>query len=194
MRFLSMLRPTLPARPAGLPAPSHFGAALLVLVLAACSTLGGGVRGPVTPIAVDAGQAARQISAFRAENGLGPVSVDPRLMRAAADYAMLMGERDSIGHRLGGPLTRRVSATGYDWGYVGENLAASYSGIADAMAGWKRSPGHRKNLLSPYATHIGIAAVATPPGSKHRNYWALILAMPQPERITLRTAIIGAPL
>ena len=51
------------------------------------------------------------------------------------------------------------------------------------MAGWKASAGHRKNLLNPHVTEIGIAAVATPPGSKHRNYWALILAAPQPDRV-----------
>ena len=49
------------------------------------------------------------------------------------------------------------------------------------MAGWKASSGHRKNLLNPYATEIGIAAVATPAGSKKRTYWALILATPRPE-------------
>ena len=100
-------------------------------------------------------------------------------MRAAASYAEVMGERDQIGHRLGASLPRRVAAVGYNWGYVAENLAASYSSLDDAMLGWKNSPGHRQNLLNPYTTDIGIAAVATPAGSEHRNYWALILATPQ---------------
>jgi uncharacterized protein YkwD len=109
------------------------------------------------------------------------VRVDPRLMRAAAQYARVMGERDRIGHRLGSSLPRRVSAAGYEWGAAAENLAAGYATLDAAMQGWKRSPGHRQNLLSPYATDIGVAAVATPPGSRQRNYWALILAMPKPE-------------
>jgi uncharacterized protein YkwD len=146
--------------------------------LAGCTT---SIVQPVTPIPVDGARTARLISAYRAQNGLGPVSVDPRLMRAAASYAAVMGERDQIGHRLGASLPRRVSSVGYDWGYVGENLAASFSSLDDAMQGWKNSPGHRKNLLSPFATEIGVAAVATPPGSKHRNYWDLILATPQPQ-------------
>ena len=57
------------------------------------------------------------------------------------------------------------------------------------MKGWEASPGHRENLLSRYATEIGIAAVATPAGSKHRNYWALILALPQP--VGQRTLALG---
>ncbi len=104
-------------------------------------------------------------------------------MRVAADYARVMGEHDTIKHGIGGSLPRRVSAAGYDWGYAAENLAASFSTIEEAMQGWKNSPGHRKNLLSPYATEIGIAAVATPAGSDHRNYWALVLATPQPDRL-----------
>ncbi len=157
------------------------GAASLVfcLGLVACTTAR---TQPVTPIHVDAGSTARLISAYRAENGLGPVRVDSRLMRAAADYSRLMGERDRIGHKIGASLPRRVSAAGYDWGYAAENLAAGYTTVDEAMRGWKASPGHRRNLLSSYATEIGVAAVATPPGSKHRTYWALILAAPRQQR------------
>jgi uncharacterized protein YkwD len=150
----------------------------LGLWLSACTT--SSIQ-PVTPIPVDAGRAARLISAYRAENRLGPVGVDSRLMHAAAEYAAVMGKRDKIGHRLGASLPKRVALAGYTWGYVAENLAAGYGSLDDAMRGWKASAGHRHNLLSRYATEIGIAAVATPPGSKHRTYWALILAAPPPE-------------
>jgi uncharacterized protein YkwD len=142
---------------------------------------------------IDAGRAAHLISAYRAENGLAPVSVDSRLMRVAADYARVMGERDTIKHGIGASLPRRVSAARYKWGFAAENLAASYSTIEDAMQGWKKSFGHRKNLLSPHATEIGIAAVATPAGSEHRNYWALVLATPQPERLVARTVFFEIP-
>ncbi len=158
-----------------------FRAAILSLGLWLAGCTPSVVR-PVTPIPVDAASTARLISAYRAANGLGPVSVDERLMRAAASYAVVMGERDQIGHRLGASLPKRVSSVGYQWGYVAENLAAGYASLDDAMKGWKASPGHRRNLLSPYAMEIGVAAVSTPPGSKHRTYWALILAAPQPTR------------
>jgi uncharacterized protein YkwD len=92
---------------------------------------------------------------------------------------------------MGGSLPRRVSAAGYDWGFAAENLGAGYSTLDDAVQGWKTSPGHRKNLLDPHATEIGIAAVATPAGSHHRNYWALVLATPRPQRPVGRT-IVGS--
>jgi uncharacterized protein YkwD len=150
------------------------------LGIAACST--GGPR-PVTPISVDAGRAASLISAYRAQNGLGRVSVDSRLMSAAADYARAMGQRDKINHRIGGSLPKRITAARYVWGAAAENLAAGYSSLDDAMRGWKASAGHRRNLLNPNVSEVGIAAVATPAGAKHKNYWALILAAPPPERV-----------
>jgi uncharacterized protein YkwD len=112
-------------------------------------------------------------------------------MRVAAGYARTMGERDKINHRLGGSLPKRVAAAGYDWGAVAENLAAGYDSTDEAIAGWKASAGHRKNLLNPLVTEIGIAAVSTPPGSDHRNYWALVLAMPRPERVAAGVGVMG---
>jgi uncharacterized protein YkwD len=123
------------------------------------------------------------VSAYRAQNGLGPVSVDSRLMQAAAEQARAMGERDKLSHSSGGSLARRVSGVGYDWGATAENIGAGYSSLEAVMAGWKASSGHRKNLLNPRVTDVGIAAVATPPGSKKSSYWALILAMPRPEAV-----------
>ncbi|HEX9906448.1 MAG TPA: CAP domain-containing protein [Propylenella sp.] len=149
------------------------------MILAACTT--GGPQ-QVTPIPVDAGRAASLVSAYRGAHGLGRVGVDSRLMQAAAAHARAMGERDRISHRIGGSLARRVSAAGYEWSATAENLGAGFSSLDVAMAGWKDSAGHRTNLLNPNVTEIGIAAVAAPPGSKHRNYWALILSAPMPER------------
>ena len=51
------------------------------------------------------------------------------------------------------------------------------------MAAGKTPAGHRRNLLNPLVTEIGIAAVATGGDAKHDTYWALILAAPRPERV-----------
>jgi uncharacterized protein YkwD len=155
---------------------------IVLLAVAALAACVGGSAGPATPLAVDASRAARLISAYRAEAGLGPVGVDSRLMQAAASYARAMGERDRINHRIGGALPARVGAVGYDWAALAENLGAGYASLDHAIEGWKRSAGHRANLLNRQATEIGIAAVATSPGAKYRTYWALILAAPRPER------------
>lgn len=121
------------------------------------------------------------VTAYRADNGLGSVSVDSRLMQAAAAQARAMGERDRMSHRVAGPLPRRVTQAGYNWGAAAENLGAGYPTLSAAMDGWRKSREHRANLLNPNVTEIGIAAVGTPPGSHYREYWALILATPRPE-------------
>ena len=131
------------------------------------------------------------VSAYRAQYGLGPVSVDSRLMVAAETQARAMGERDRMGHRVAGSLPRRVTRAGYEWGAAAENLGAGYPSLQAAMAGWRNSSDHRANLLNPNVSEIGVAAVATPSGSKHRSYWALILAAPRPEPPAL--APIEAP-
>lgn len=160
---------------------SRLAAMALVAGLAGC------VSAPTqeaTPIAVDAGRAAAMVSAFRQANGLGRVGVDDRLNAAAAGHALAMGRRDNLSHSFGfgNSLPSRVSGAGYDWGAIAENIGAGYRDLDAVMAGWEASPGHRKNLLNPGITEIGIAAVATPPGAKKRTYWSLVLAGPRQAR------------
>jgi uncharacterized protein YkwD len=146
-----------------------------VSALSACTS---GPPQPVTPIAVDAGRTAALVSSYRAGHGLGRVSVDSRLTEAAARQARAMAERDRIGHRVAGALPGRLATAGYFWIATTENLGAGYKNLDAALEGWRASPEHRKNLLNPRVTELGIAAFATPPGAKHRTYWALILAAP----------------
>src|SRR5262245_58741175 len=47
---------------------------------------------------VDAGAAASMISGYRKNNGLGAVSVDPALMKLAAEQAHAMAARDRLDH------------------------------------------------------------------------------------------------
>ena len=102
--------------------------------------------------------AARQASSppIARRTALVRVSVDSRLMPAAADYARAMGERDKIDHRIGGSLPKRVTAAGYDLGRRGgESRAPAIRRSTMRWRGWKASAGHRKNLLNPHVTEIG---------------------------------------
>jgi len=132
----------------------------------------------VTSIPIDGSEAARRVSAFRAQHGLGPVSVDSRLMAAADAQALAMGERDRVSHDVAGSLPRRLGVQSYDWAATAENIGAGYSTLAGVIESWKDSPGHRKNLLNPYVTEIGIAAAAAI-GAQYDTYWALVLASPR---------------
>src|SRR5687767_12642018 len=64
---------------------------------------------------VDAGAAASMISGYRQNNGLGAVSVDPALMKIAAEHARAMATRDRLDHDLGGrSFNNRIAGSGYD--------------------------------------------------------------------------------
>ncbi len=54
-----------------------------------------------------------------------------------------------------GPGTRLRNA-GVEWASYGENIAEGQKTPADVMAAWMNSDGHRRNILDPAFTHLGI--------------------------------------
>jgi uncharacterized protein YkwD len=127
---------------------------------------------------LDDATAASMISGYRANNGLGAVTLDPELTRLAAAQAASMAQRDKLDHAAGKPFVQRLKASGYDAKTAAENISAGYHTLAEAFSGWRDSPPHRANMLLKGATRMGIAAVYTPT-SKYKVYWALILAEPE---------------
>ena len=126
---------------------------------------------------VDAAMAASMISGYRGNNGLSTERVDPELMKLAQAQAQAMAARDKVDHDVVRDLRSRLRSSGYDAKAAAENVGAGYHTLAQAFSGWRDSPPHRKNMLLPGATHIGIAT-AYAPNSKYKVFWALILAAP----------------
>jgi uncharacterized protein YkwD len=126
---------------------------------------------------VDGAMAASMISGYRGNNGLSTVRVDPELMKLAQAQAQAMAARDKVDHDVVRDLRSRLRLSGYDAKAAVENVGAGYHTLAQAFSGWRDSPPHRKNMLLPGATHIGIAT-AYAPNSKYKVFWALILAAP----------------
>jgi uncharacterized protein YkwD len=131
-------------------------------------------------VAVDAGRTRALVSAYRQQNGLGPVRVESRLMQAAAAQARAMGSGTRWATVSPGPC--RAACRPLDIRPVApatENLDAGIPqpGTA-AMQGWKASPIIGTTLLNPDADGDRLsAAVRTPGRLRPRNtYWALILA------------------
>jgi hypothetical protein len=162
--------------------------ALLVLCLALLPLSGCGIANvgsmfetprSVKPGVVDVGEAVKILSAYRRSRGLGPVVVDSKLMQIAAVHARKMASLDRVDHVLPGERSfpARMSAGGYDASVAAENIGAGYDNLAEAFAGWRKSPHHNDNLLKPGVTEIGIA-LATAPDTKFGTYWSLVLASP----------------
>jgi len=126
---------------------------------------------------VDAAAAQSMISDYRSNNGLGPVSIDPELMKLATEQARVMAARDKLEHDAGRPFQDRIRSSGFDAAVAVENISAGYHTLAEAFSGWRDSPPHRANMLNSHVTKMGIAAVYSPQ-SKYKVFWALILATP----------------
>jgi Cysteine-rich secretory protein family len=130
---------------------------------------------------LDANAAQSMISGYRGNNGLGPVTLDPELMRLASDQAQAMAARDKLDHSANRPFQDRIRSSGFDAAVAVENIGAGYHTLAEAFSGWRDSPPHRANMLNANVTRMGIAAVYTPK-SKYKVYWSLILAKPDERR------------
>lgn len=126
---------------------------------------------------VDAGAAASMISGYRANNGLGAVTIDPELMKLAGEQAHEMASHDKLDHSVWRPFEERIRQSSFDASVAVENIGAGYQTLAEAFSGWRDSPPHRANMLNPNVTKMGIAAVYAPQ-SKYKVFWSLILAKP----------------
>jgi uncharacterized protein YkwD len=126
-------------------------------------------------MSVDAAAAASMISGYRSNNGLGPLTVDPELMRMANEQTVAMAQHDKMDHDIGRPFQERVRTSPFKSAVVVENISAGYHTLAEAFSGWRDSPPHRANMLNRNVSRLGIAA-AFSPNSRYKVFWALILA------------------
>lgn len=105
----------------------------------------------------------------------GPVdtlSWDSQLAAAAERHAQDMFDNDFFDHQGSdsSSVGMRVTAAGYDWMAVAENIAWGYTSIEAVMQGWQDSPGHCANMMSDSYTQVGVARVG--------NYWVQVFARP----------------
>ena len=112
------------------------------------------------------------INDFRAQNGVGPLTLSPTLTNAAEFHSQDMANRNYFSHDLPGigSWSDNISNNGYYDGNRAENIAAGYSSAADTVNQWINSPGHRTNMLNANLTAIGIGS-AYSPNSQYGTYW-----------------------
>lgn len=131
---------------------------------------------PITPDIPDTEAAIISMTnEFRLAHKLAPVTPNAQLTAAARAYARRLGSRKDLPHLMDGttPATRAEKA-GYLYCQIGENLASAYDsrgftaqGYAKlAVEGWQHSPGHRRNLLLPHVTEVGVAVVRANPNEQ----------------------------
>ena len=83
-----------------------------------------------------------------------------------------MATKDRLDHDVLGSFNSRVGPAGA--GRAAENIAYGYDGFPKTLDQWINSSGHRKNLLLPGATRVGVASVKS--AKTGRMYWAMVIA------------------
>lgn len=116
------------------------------------------------------------INRVRVAHGLPPLKLNAELCRAAqwmSDEILLtgrFGHVDSAGRRA----DARARMVGYEFEWLGENLAAGQSSLERALQAWLNSPSHRENLLHPAYRELGLGYTRLE-GSRYGFCWAQLL-------------------
>jgi len=121
-----------------------------------------------------------------------PLKWSNKLYRAAYEhtYDMAMSNMQPISHNGSGTvyditakerglshstMSDRVENSGYNYKYIGENIAAGTNTdtIQEAMKQWLNSPGHCANIMNPNFTEIGVAHIKRDK-THYINYWTQV--------------------
>lgn len=98
------------------------------------------------------------INQERIVRNLKPLTIDPSLTVAARGHSQEMITLNYFSHEspITGNLEARIKNAGVKgWAIIGENLAGAQD-VKVAHDALMKSEGHRKNILNPNYTHIGI--------------------------------------
>lgn len=119
-----------------------------------------------------------ELNAERANHGLPPLKLNSKLASAAHAHNLAMAKANKLSHQLNGEaaLGSRVSAAGYGWSAVAENVAYNSSRsqggvLAVQKAMYNEKPpddGHRRNILSKTYVDVGIDVIND---SVHGKVW-----------------------
>lgn len=151
-----------------------------------------GAPAPTTPAApgsVTAQQILDLTNAARARGGscgtetfapAAPLTYNAKLEAAAQGHASDMAARNYFDHvnTAGVTYSGRVSAAGYNWRIVAENIAAGQATAEEVVASWLQSPGHCSNILNPALRELGVG-YATSRTAKYGTYWVQDFGTPQ---------------
>ena len=109
------------------------------------------------------------------------LEADTLLVMASRLQAEDMAAHGVVSHQGsdGSDPSQRVTAVGYSWIWVGENIAGGQSVPDEVVAGWMRSEAHRANILSPDFTSAGVARAESSVGELG-TYWVMVYAAADP--------------
>lgn len=133
-------------------------------------TTTGGSSG--APVGCVNGTVVELVNCARAQSGLAPLFANAFLEVAALGHAQDMVNNSFFSHTgsNGFDVGQRVTAVGYIWTTVGENIAQGQTTDFQVFNDWMASPGHQANILNPAFVDIGVARVG--------NTWVQVFGHP----------------
>ncbi len=122
-------------------------------------------------------EVVRLVNVEREKNGLKPLAENWELSRVARYKSDDMGSKRYFSHTsptYGSPFDM-MRSFGIRYTSAGENIAMGQRSAAEVMKGWMNSPGHRKNILNPNFTQIGVGYAVNSSGTP---YWTQMFIRP----------------
>lgn len=103
---------------------------------------------------------------------VGALSYNAQLEQAAQGHAADMAAKNYFSHTSqdGRDFSVRITATGYKWYTIGENIAAGQTTPESVVAGWLKSEGHCRNIMNASFKELGVGYAANA-SSSYRTYW-----------------------
>jgi hypothetical protein len=143
------------------------------------------------------------VNESRAEENLKPLLINPELSKIAQSKAQDMTKNHYFAHTSPEGINPWYwfGKNNYSYKYAGENLAINYDNAEEEHTAWMNSPTHKKNILSPQFTEIGIATATGSIEGKKSHITVQIFATPQKQifsnhqtasLISKNTHILGA--
>ena len=110
-----------------------------------------------------------------------PLQWNTQTEQAAMTQAAYLQQNNLFSHTgaNGSTVGDRLTATGYVWQTVGENIAAGFTEIPAVVQGWLDSPGHCVNVMNGRYTDLGVVLLPGTSTNTYRTYWGMVLARPR---------------
>jgi uncharacterized protein YkwD len=117
----------------------------------------------------------------RAKEKLPPLKLNELLSKAATAHSANMGRKGELSHKLDGKLpTDRVEAAGYDYAWVGENIAFTQVEPPEKIVQrWLDSPPHRAQIMNDKFREMGVGIVRN---DKGEIYYTQVFGTARPKR------------
>jgi uncharacterized protein YkwD len=125
---------------------------------AVAAARGRGCAGAHTPIARTSRASLQRavvclVNVERHMHGLPGLTESSRLNRSAQGWTNVMVAHRYFSH--GANFAARISAVGFDWSNVGENIATGYRTPTAVVRAWMASTSHCQNVLNPLFRYVG---------------------------------------